>query len=155
MLMAIEDDDYEDAVDVDNLYDKITSLKRSIEEKNAIIDALQSQIDEKERHFEKLEGEIVNIRKEIEKTKAINLKFVKGSGTLDNIINVQRSPINKIGLGYNGETSQASTSKSYLDAARRNEQKHNEDDKAKQGQSANRNHQGQSIFRVNKSYNQP
>jgi len=61
---------------------------------------------------------------------------------LDNIINAQRSPLNKTGLGYNGETSQASTSKSYLDAARRNEQKHNEDDQARQGQIANRNYQG-------------
>eukprot|EP00253_Pinus_taeda_P005899 PITA_05899 len=82
--------------------------------------------EREERHLEKLEGEIVGLRKEIEKTKAINLKFVKGSETLDEIINVQRSPLNKTGLGYNGETSQASTSKSYLDAARRNEQKHNE-----------------------------
>ena len=58
-------------------------------------------------------------------------------------------------MGYNGETSQASTSKSYLDAARRNEQKHNEDNQARQGRTANRDYQGQSILRVNKSYNQP
>ena len=75
--------------------------------------------------FEKLEGEIVALRKEIEKTKDINLKFVKGSETLDEIINVQRSPLIKTGLGYNGETSQASTSKSCLDAARRSEQNPN------------------------------
>eukprot|EP00253_Pinus_taeda_P019655 PITA_19655 len=127
LLMAFEDDDYMDAIDVDNLFEEITRLKRCIEEKNMIIDTLQFQIDEKEKHFEKLEGEIVALRKEIEKTKAINLKFVKGSETLDEIINVQRSPLNKTGLGYNGETSQASTSKSYLDAAKRSEQKHNGD----------------------------
>ena len=153
--MAFEDDDYMDAIDVDSLYEEITRLKRCIEEKNMIIDTLQFQIDEKEKHLEKLEGEIVGLRKEIEKTKAINLKFVKGSKTLDEIINVHRSPLNKIGLGYNGETSQASTSKSYLDAARRNEKKHNGDHQAKQGRSANRDYQGQSILRVNKSYNQP
>eukprot|EP00253_Pinus_taeda_P019744 PITA_19744 len=119
LLMAFEDDDYMDAIDVDYFHEEITKLKRCIEEKNMIIDTLQFQIDEKERHLEKLEGEIVGLRKEIEKTKAINLKFVKGSETLDEIINVQRSPLNKTGLGYNGETSQASTSKSYLDAARR------------------------------------
>eukprot|EP00253_Pinus_taeda_P002655 PITA_02655 len=79
------------------------------------------------------EGEIVGLRKEIEKTKAINLKFVKGSETLDEIIDVQQSPLNKTGLGYNGETYQASTSKSYLDAARRSEQKNNEDHQVKQG----------------------
>eukprot|EP00253_Pinus_taeda_P034031 PITA_34031 len=155
LLMAFEDDDYMDAIDVDYFHEEITKLKRCIEEKNMIIDTLQFQIDEKERHLEKLEGEIVGLRKEIEKTKAINLKFVKGSETLDEIINVHRSPLNKTGLGYNGETSQASTSKSYLDAARRNEQKHNEDHKVKQGRIANRKYQGQSILRVNKSYNQP
>eukprot|EP00253_Pinus_taeda_P006883 PITA_06883 len=155
LLMAFEDDDYMDAIDLDYFHEEITKLKRCIEEKNMIIDTLQFQIDEKERHLEKLEGEIVGLRKEIEKTKAINLKFVKGSETLDEIINVQRPPLNKTGLGYNGETSQASTSKSYLDAARRNEQKHNEDHQVKQGRIANRNYQGQSILRVNKSYNQP
>eukprot|EP00253_Pinus_taeda_P015448 PITA_15448 len=142
LLMAFEDDDYMDAIDVDYFHEEITKLKRCIEEKNKIIDTLQFQIDEKERHLEKLEGEIVGLRKEIEKTKAINLKFVKGSETLDEIINLQRSPLNKTGMGYNGETYQASTSKSYLDAARRNEQKHNEDHKVKQGRIANRNYQG-------------
>ena len=104
-----------------------------IEEKNVIIDTLQFQLDEKEKSLEKLECEIVGLRKEIEKTKALNLKFVKGSETLDEIINVQRSPLIKTGLGYNGETSQASTSKNYLDAARRNEQKPNGDHQVKQG----------------------
>eukprot|EP00253_Pinus_taeda_P008638 PITA_08638 len=155
LLMAFEDDDYMDAIDVDNLFEEITRLKRCIEEKNMIIDTLQFQIDEKEKHFEKLESEIVALRKEIEKTKAINLKFVKGSETLDEIINVQRSPLNKTGMGYNGETSQASTSKSYLDAAKRSEQKHNGDYQVKQGQIANKGYQGQSVLRVNKSYNQP
>jgi len=130
LLMALEDDDYVDAIDMN---EEITRLKRNIEERNVIIDTLQFKIDEKEKHLEKLEGEIVGLRKEIEKTKAINLKFVKGSETLDEIINVQRSPLNKTGLGYNGETSQASTSKSYLDAARRNEQRHNEDNQARHG----------------------
>eukprot|EP00253_Pinus_taeda_P020209 PITA_20209 len=127
LLMAFEDDDYMDAIDVDSFYEKISRLKTCIEEKNMIIDTLQFQIDEKEKFLEKLEGEIVGHRKEVEKTKPINLKFVKGSETLDEIINVQRSPLNKTGLGYNGETSQASTSKSYLDATRRNEKKHNGD----------------------------
>eukprot|EP00253_Pinus_taeda_P011147 PITA_11147 len=127
ILMAFEDDDYMDAIDVDSFYEEISRLKTCIEEKNMIIDTLQFQIDEKEKYLEKLEGEIVGLRKEIEKTKAINLKFVKGSETLDEIINVQRSPLNKTGLGYNGETCQASTSKSYLDAARSNEQKLNGD----------------------------
>ena len=45
LLMALEDDDYMDAIDMD---EEITRLKRNIEEKNVIIDTLQFQIDEKE-----------------------------------------------------------------------------------------------------------
>eukprot|EP00253_Pinus_taeda_P011665 PITA_11665 len=161
-LMAFEDDDYMDAIDVDSFYEEISRLKTCIEEKNMIIETLQCQIDEKEKYLEKLEGEIVGLRKEIEKTKAINLKFVKGFETLDEIINVQHSPLKKTGLGYNGETSQASTSRSYLDAARRNEKNLNGDHQVKQGlgetSRANKDYQvnqGKSVLRVKKSYNHP
>eukprot|EP00253_Pinus_taeda_P023669 PITA_23669 len=127
LLIAFEDDDYMDAIDVDGFYEEISRLKTCLEEKNMIIDTLQFQLDKKKKFLEKLECEIVGLRKETEKTKALNLKFVKGSETLDEIINVQHSPLIKTGLEYNGEASQASTSKSYLDAARRNEQKPNGD----------------------------
>jgi len=117
--MAVEDDDYMDAIDVDGFHEEISRLNICLEENNMIIDTLQFQLDEREQFLEKLECQIVGLRNEIEKTKALNLKLVKGSETLDEIINVQHSPLIKIGLGYNGEASQASTSKSYLDAARR------------------------------------
>ena len=131
LLTTFEDDDYVDAIDEDGFYEKISRIKVCLEEKNVIIDTLQFQLAEKEKFLEKLECEIVGLRKEIEKTKALNLKFVKGSETLDEIINVQRSPLIKTGLGYNGEASQASTSKSYLDAVRRNEKKLNGDHQVK------------------------
>ena len=105
LLMAFEDDDYMDAIDMDSYYEEMSRLKTCLEEKNVIIETLQIQLDEKEQSLEKLEGEIVGLRKEIEKTKALNLKFVKGSETLDEIINVQRSPLIKTGLGYTGEAS--------------------------------------------------
>jgi len=139
----------------------MNNLKVCLEEKSEIIDSLQCQLAEKEKHIEKLECEIVRLRKEIEKTKAINLKFVKGSETLDEIINVQRSPLIKTGLGYNGETSQASTSKSYLDAARRSEQRPNRSHQENQGQFTSRTNKdyqeirGQAALRTNRSYNQP
>jgi len=75
--MAFEDDDYMDAIDVDGFYEEIYRLKTCLKEKNMIIDTLQFQLDEKEKFLEKLECEIVGLRKEIEKTKALNLKFVK------------------------------------------------------------------------------
>ena len=159
--MAFEDDDYMDAIDEEGFYEEITRLKICLEEKNVIIDTLQFQLAEKEKFLEKLECEIVGLRKEIEKTKALNLKFVKGSETLDEIINVQRSPLIKTGLGYNGEASQASTSKSYLDAARRSEKRPNRNHQVSQGQFTSRmnkdyqENRGQSTLRTNRSHNQP
>jgi len=132
--MAFEDDNCMDAIDADGLYEEISNLKICLEEKNVIIDSLQCQLAEREKHHEKLECEIVGLRKEIEKTKALNIRFVKGSETLDEINNVQHSPLIKIGLGYNEEASQVqkpSTSKSYIVAARRNEQKTNGDHQVK------------------------
>ena len=107
LLMAFEDDDFLDALDEDNLYEEISKLKICLEEKNMIIDTLTFQLAEKEKHYEKLECEIVGLRKDIEKTKALNLRFAKGSETLNEIIKVQRSPLIKTGLGYTEETSQA------------------------------------------------
>eukprot|EP00253_Pinus_taeda_P008119 PITA_08119 len=141
LLMAFENDDFRDAIDEEGLYEEISKLKICLGEKNMIIDTLQFQLAKREKHHEKLECEIVGVRKEIEKTKALNLRFVKGSETLDEFINVQNSPLIKTGLGYNEETSQAqkpSTSKSYLDAARRSEKRPNGDDQVNQGQITSR-----------------
>ena len=80
-----------------------------MEEKKITIDTLKNQLMEKEKHNEKLECEIVSLRKEIEKEKTLNLRFSKGTETLDEIIKVQRSHFVKIGLGYIGESSQSST----------------------------------------------
>jgi len=124
-MMAFEDDDFLDALDEDGIYEEISKLKICLEENNMIIDTLTFQLAEREKHNEKLECEIVDLRKYIKKTKAFNLRFAKGSETLDEIIKVQRSPLIKIGLGYTEEASQGqkpSTSKSYLDATRRREQ---------------------------------
>ena len=51
---------------------------------------------------------MVSLRKELEKVQTLNLRFAKGSDTLDEIIKAQRSPLIKTGLGYIGESSQAS-----------------------------------------------
>jgi len=60
----------------------------------------------------------VALTKDLEKTKALNLRFPKGSETLNEIIKVHRSPLIKIGLGYTEETSQSqnpsTSTKSYL-----------------------------------------
>ena len=98
ILMGFEDDDFMDALDEDNLCEEISKLKICLEEKNMIIDTLTFQLAEREKHNEKLECEIVGLRKDIEKTKALNLRFAKGSETLDKIIKVWNSPLVNIGL---------------------------------------------------------
>jgi len=86
--MAFEDDDFLDAIDEEGLYEEISKLKICLEEKNMIIDTLTFQLAEREKHNEKLECEIVGLRKYIEKTKDLNLRFAKVSETLDEIIKV-------------------------------------------------------------------
>ena len=71
------------------------------------IDTLTYQFAEKEKHNEKLECEIVGLRKDLEKTKSLNLRFSKGVETLNEITKVQRSPMIKTGLGYTKEASQS------------------------------------------------
>lgn len=153
--MAFWDDDFLDAIDEEGLYKEISKLKICLEEKNMIIDTLTFQLAEREKHNEKLECEIVGLRKDIENTKDLNLRFAKGSETLDEIIKVQHSPLIKIGLGYTKETSQAqktSTSKSYLKEARRSEQVDNRHQRHNEDHHVN---QGQFTWRMNINYKQP
>jgi len=105
--MSFEDDDFLDAIDEDDLYEEISKLKICLEEKSMIIDTLTFQLAEREKHNEKLECEIVGLRKDIEKTKSLNLRFAKRSKTLYEIIKVQHSPLIKTCLGYTEEASQA------------------------------------------------
>jgi len=153
--MAFEDDNFLDDIDEDDLYKEISKLKICLEEKIMIIDTMTFQLAEREEHNEKLECEIMGLRKDIEKMKALNLRFAKGSKTSDEITKVQCSPLINIGLGYTEDASQAqksSTSKSYLDAARRSEQVDNHHQRHKVDHQVN---QGQSTSRMNRSYNQP
>ena len=125
LLMAYEDDDFLDALDEDENYEEISKLKICLEVMNMIIDTLTYQLAEREKHNEKLECEIVGLRKDLEKTKSL-LRFSKGLETLNEIIKVQCSPLIKTGLGYTEEASQAQnpsiSTKSYLDAAKSSEQ---------------------------------
>ena len=100
------DNDYLDALEEDDLHEEIYKLKICLDEKNMIIDTLTYQLAEKEKHNEKIECEIVGLRKDIEKAKSLNLRFAKGLETLNEIVQVQHSPLIKTGLGYTEETSQ-------------------------------------------------
>lgn len=53
-----------------------------------IIDTLTYQLAKKEKHNERQQFEIVGIRKDLGKTKSLNLRFAKGLETLDEMIKV-------------------------------------------------------------------
>ena len=107
LLMAYDDVNFWNALEEDDLHEEISKLKICLEEKNMIIETLTFQLAEREKHNEKLECEIVGLRKDIEKIKSLNLIFAKGSETLDEIIKVQCSPLIKTVIGYTEEASQA------------------------------------------------
>lgn len=81
--MAYEDDDFLDDLNEDGLQEEISKLKICLEEKSMIIDTLTFQLAEREKHNEKLECEIMGLRKDLEKTKALNLRFATRSNTLN------------------------------------------------------------------------
>lgn len=115
-------DKFVDALEEKYFFEEITQLKNFLEENKVAIDTLKHQLIEKEKHNEKLECEVVSLKKELEKIKNLNLIYSKGSENLDEVIKVQWSPLMKIGLGYIGETTQIekslATTGSYLNATK-------------------------------------
>ena len=116
-----ENDTFLDALEDSDFLNENNKLKIFLEERKIIIETLKNQLEDKEKHNEKLECEVVDLRKELEKIKTLNLRFAKMSETLDEIIKVQHSPLIKTGLGYIEESSQASAL-NYLKAATANTQ---------------------------------
>ena len=63
---------------------------------------------EKSQECERLEEEVVSLRKNLEKSQRellMNTPLMKSSGQLDQILNAQMSPHIKARIGYEGETS--------------------------------------------------
>ena len=78
-------------------------LKVELEEAKKIEDILRQQLTKNKIRCEKLEEEVVSVRKELEKFQAMfhkNFSSIKASEELNNILNKQRSPLIKYGLGY-------------------------------------------------------
>ena len=78
-------------------------MKTQLEEAKRIKEVLQIQLNEKEESCHKLEMEVVDLRKKVEKNDA-HEKFKKNSIILGEILDFQRSPFDKTGLRYNKET---------------------------------------------------
>jgi hypothetical protein len=78
-------------------------LKVELEEAKKIEEILKQQLSEKKARCEALEQEVVKTRKEMEKFQALynqNLSSIKASEGLATILNQQRNPKLKTGLGY-------------------------------------------------------
>jgi hypothetical protein len=89
--------------DLDETKKTVIILKTQLEEEKMIEEVVRNQLKENEENCEKLEGEIVSLRKELEKTTnqlSIRLKFEKSTKILYNILNYQRSPFIKISISY-------------------------------------------------------
>jgi hypothetical protein len=97
--------------EISKSFETIVHLKTQIEEAKRIEELLKIQINEKEESCCKLEAEIVDLRKKVEKSN----KFLNSSRILDEILESQRSSCDKSGLGYKGEDThaEASTSKKH------------------------------------------
>ena len=84
--------------EISKSFETIIHLKTQIEEAKRIEELLKIQINEKEESYCKLEDEIVDLRKKVEKSN----KFLNSSRILDEILESQRSSCDKSGLGYKG-----------------------------------------------------
>jgi hypothetical protein len=89
--------------EISKSFETIVHLKTQIEEAKRIEELLKIQINEKEESCCKLEAEIVDLRKKVEKSD----KFLNSSRILDEILESQRSSCDKSGLGYKGEDTHA------------------------------------------------
>jgi hypothetical protein len=74
-------------------------LKTQLQEAKIIEEVISKQLNEKQQDCEKLEAEIVFLKRELEKGNNQS-RFENSSKILDDILNSQRSSSNKTGLGY-------------------------------------------------------
>ena len=86
-----------------------------MEEAKKIEETLKQQLAESKARCEHLEKEVVMVKKDLEKFQALyhqNISSIKALEELNNILNRQRSPQIKFGLGYGqGASSSGSESK--------------------------------------------
>ena len=86
----------------------LIQLKVELEEAKKVEDMLLKQIKGKIHEQEKLEEEVVCLRKKLENSQrkvSTNSSQMTSSGKLNEILDAQRSPLIKTGIGYEGESS--------------------------------------------------
>ena len=89
----------EDSKELEETREVNHDLKTHLKEAKRIEEILKIQLEEKEKTIQKLEMEVVGLRKKGEKNEK-NFKFKDSSIVVDKILDCQRSPLNKTGLGY-------------------------------------------------------
>jgi hypothetical protein len=94
--------------DISKSLETIVHLKTQIEEAKRVEEQLKNQINEKEESCHKLKAEVVDPRKKVENSK----KILNSSQILNEILESQRSPNDKSGLGYKKEATHAEASTS-------------------------------------------
>ena len=103
LVQICDEKEYEDKKE-------IIGLKTQLEEAKKVEDTLLQQMREKSLECEKLEEEVVSLRKKLEKAQRellMNTPQMKSTRQLDQILKAQRSPLIKAGIGYEGETSKS------------------------------------------------
>ena len=85
--------------EIDNLKVDNVNLRLQLEEARRKEEGLKDQLDEKDKYFQMLEMEVVELRKKADQSEA-HEKFKIYSSVLDEILEIQRSPFDKTGLGY-------------------------------------------------------
>ena len=98
--------------DIKEIREINVNLRTQLEEAKRMEEWLKNQVNEKDESCHKMEEEVVDIRRKVDKSNN-HIKFMKNSAILDEILDSQRSPNDKSGLQYNKEAThfEASTSK--------------------------------------------
>jgi hypothetical protein len=97
-----DDEPSKNLAELKELRESYVNLKIQLEEAKRREEVVRNQLNKKEESCHKLEAEVVNLRKKVEKSNT-QIKFLNNSMTLDEILDSQRSPNDKSGLGYNKE----------------------------------------------------
>jgi hypothetical protein len=95
-ILKNEKEDMKVDDEISKSFETIIHLKTQIEEAKRVEELLKDQINKKEESCHKLEAEFFNLRNKVENSN----KFLNSSRILDEILESQRSPCDKSGLGY-------------------------------------------------------
>ena len=98
-MISQTEEQEESGEELEEIRKENVELYTQLEEAKRIEEVLKDKFDEEEQ-YQKLEMELVGLRKTSEKSNAC-VKFRNNSIILDEILDCQRSPFDKFGLGYN------------------------------------------------------